>query len=144
MHFEIFVNFVNFRKALWRELFCELESRMFDLMEKVPWTTVNMREMTELYSVYTQCILILAMSVERWELICRPSSQSLTEEGFKRVSYYFGFSLLALLIPTLFLLEYILFPTVLDSDDFNYIIVSKRHHFLLYITFSWLISILDF
>ncbi len=119
--FECSVSF-SFRKET---LFCDLTE---DLGSKLPFNydlKESIRGSLNIFPIYSQTVLVFAMALQRWFLICRPTSTLLSEPGWKKLSFYLGFCLLSLLIPTVFWVELIRYPvTNLPGEMVGQLIIS--------------------
>ena len=65
----------------------------------------------ELYPFFSQSLLIPAMAVERWLLICRPIQASVVLKSRYKYSFYITIALVCLVVPTIFFSDFIWFQT---------------------------------
>ncbi len=92
----------------------------------------SLREILDVYPTYSQCLLILAMALERWIFICRPNSRFLSEPGTNAIYFIWGFPYWLCLFQRSFFFESIFYPetpeTALSLRGYR-TIVSERDIF---------------
>ncbi len=66
-----------------------------------------LRRILELYPFFALCFLIPATAFERWILICRPNEAAILLKTQIKFAFYLGISAISLLVPTLFMSEFI-------------------------------------
>ena len=114
----------NFRRSFLQEIYCWLVERISTYKDTFDSVEGHVRQILDLYPAYSQCILILAMAIERWILVCKPNTDYLSQPGPRRYLFYFCFSLLALAFPTARFFETLFFPTQLERVRFVNSMVS--------------------
>ena len=81
----------------------------FDVVSTLYIQRIYCRKLIELFPLYSQCILIPAMAVERWLFVCRPAEAASILSGGKKYLFYIGVPLLSLLIPALFYADFLVY-----------------------------------